>query len=405
MINFIKGIFKSRGVDRTIYLSVVILTIFGIIMIGSASVGESAKYGATYATKNMIKQAVFVVSGYVFMVFLTRCFKKKWVNSTTTWVFYIIGLIMMLACLLFGETKGSYAWIKFPGDVITIQPAEFMKLIMILFLSFHFGEIEEFCQVPKNISQKKKEVLQRRKFWYCLVRPILAIFVVFFVGGFVQKDLGSALIIGFICLMLFFVTPRPYYSRFKKATLILMILAMIAIGFGATFILQPHQLGRIYTWLNPLADVQNTGWQLVNALVAFASGGIFGQGFGGSKQKFGYIPESQNDFIVSIIYEELGLVGFMLILIPYCIIIFKMFNYAMHIKDTKSKMILYGIGTYFFAHFLINIGGVSGFIPMTGVPLLLVSSGGSSTWAAMMAIGVGQSIIAKYNRDLLKEQI
>ncbi|MEG0368346.1 MAG: FtsW/RodA/SpoVE family cell cycle protein, partial [Coprobacillus sp.] len=101
----------------------------------------------------------------------------------------------------------------------------------------------------------------------------------------------------------------------------------------------------------------------------------------------------------------LGLIGFMLFLIPYCIIIYKMFNYAMKIQDVKSKLILYGVGIYFFTHLLVNIGGVSGLIPMTGVPLLLISSGGSSTWAAMIALGIAQSIIAKYNRDTLKEQI
>ena len=154
-----------------------------------------------------------------------------------------------------------------------------------------------------------------------------------------------------------------------------------------------------------MGDIEGDGWQLTNALIAFATGGLFGKGFGPPTQKYGYIPESHNDFIVAIIYEELGLVGFMLFLIPYIIIIYKMFHYALRIKDTKSKLILYGVGLYFFTHLLVNVGGVSGFIPMTGVPLLLISSGGSSTLAAMMGLGIAQSIIAKYNRDLLKEQM
>lgn len=310
----------------------------------------------------------------------------------------------MLSCLAFGDVKGSYAWIKLPGGM-TIQPAEFMKIVMILFLSFHFGEMEEMCQIPRALTKEKKEKLQIKKLFYCLLKPLMAIFLVFGIGGFVQKDLGSAMIIFFICLMMGFVTPRPYYSKYKKLILIMMAVAGILLLFGATFILKPYQLGRINTWLHPLEDAKNTGWQLANALIAFSSGGLFGQGFGASKQKFGYIPESHNDFIMAIIYEELGIIGLALIMIPYCIIIFKMFNYAIKINDTKSKLILYGIGTYFFAHLLINIGGVSGFIPMTGVPLLLVSSGGSSTLAAMIGIGIAQSIIAKYNRDQLKEQL
>ena len=403
MINLLKRIFKRRGVDKTVYFCVVILTIYGIVMIGSASVGQSAKMGPMYASMNMIKQAIFVLGGFAAMIFLTRCFKKSWVNANSTWIFYAIGLVLMLACLFFEDGKGSHAWIRIGS--LTIHPAEFMKVIMILFLSFHFGEIEEYCQIPRNITRQKKEELQKRKLWYCILRPILAIFIAFFVGVFLQKDMGSSLIMAFICMMLFFITPRPYYTKYKKLALILLVIGFILILLSATFILKPYQLGRIYTWLNPLGDIEGDGWQLTNALIAFATGGLFGKGFGSSTQKYGYIPESHNDFIVAIIYEELGLVGFMLFLIPYVIIIYKMFHYALRIKDTKSKLILYGVGLYFFTHLLVNVGGVSGFIPMTGVPLLLISSGGSSTLAAMMGLGIAQSIIAKYNRDLLKEQM
>lgn len=403
MINLLKRIFKRRGVDKTVYFCVVILTIYGIVMIGSASVGQSAKMGPMYASMNMIKQAIFVLGGFAAMIFLTRCFKKSWVNANSTWIFYAMGLVLMLACLFFEDGKGSHAWIRIGS--FTIQPAEFMKVIMILFLSFHFGEIEEYCQIPRNITRQKKEELQKRKLWYCILRPILAIFIAFFVGVFLQKDMGSSLIMAFICMMLFFITPRPYYTKYKKLALILLVIGFILILLSATFILKPYQLGRIYTWLNPLGDIEGDGWQLTNALIAFATGGLFGKGFGSSTQKYGYIPESHNDFIVAIIYEELGLVGFMLFLIPYVIIIYKMFHYALRIKDTKSKLILYGVGLYFFTHLLVNVGGVSGFIPMTGVPLLLISSGGSSTLVAMMGLGIAQSIIAKYNRDLLKEQM
>ena len=154
MINLLKRIFKRRGVDKTVYFCVVILTIYGIVMIGSASVGQSAKMGPMYASMNMIKQAIFVLGGFAAMIFLTRCFKKNWVNANSTWIFYAMGLVLMLACLFFEDGKGSHAWIRIGS--FTIQPAEFMKVIMILFLSFHFGEIEEYCQIPRNITRQKK---------------------------------------------------------------------------------------------------------------------------------------------------------------------------------------------------------------------------------------------------------
>ena len=258
MINLLKRIFKRRGVDKTVYFCVVILTIYGIVMIGSASVGQSAKMGPMYASMNMIKQAIFVLGGFAAMIFLTRCFKKSWVNANSTWIFYAMGLVLMLACLFFEDGKGSHAWIRIGS--FTIQPAEFMKVIMILFLSFHFGEIEEYCQIPRNITRQKKEELQKRKLWYCILRPILAIFIAFFVGVFLQKDMGSSLIMAFICMMLFFITPRPYYTKYKKLALILLVIGFILILLSATFILKPYQLGRIYTWLNPLGDIEGDGW-------------------------------------------------------------------------------------------------------------------------------------------------
>ena len=163
--------------------------------------------------------------------------------------------------------------------------------------------------------------------------------------------------------------------------------------------LEPYQLNRIYIWLDPLIDPSNRSYQIINSLIAFSNGGLFGLGFGNSKQKFGYIPESHNDFIGAIIYEELGLLGLALIIVPTCIIIFKLLKYSNEVKENKSKIILLGIASYFFFHLLINLGGVSGLIPMTGVPILLVSDGGSSTICAFISIGIAQAIIAKHNRQ------
>ncbi len=404
MIDLLKRIFRRKGVDKTIYVCVVILTVFGIVMIGSASVGQTASEGTSFATVNMIKQTVFVVSGFGFMIFLTRCFKRMWINYKFVNIIFVVGIIALIICRFFSHANGSYAWIRLPGG-FSLQPAEFMKVIMILFLAFYFGEMEEMCQIPKQLSRKEKEDLQIRKFRYCLGIPIAAIAITCFIILFIQKDFGSAFILGFICLMMFFVTPRPYYTKYKKLAGIALLVVVIVAGLTSTIFLKGYQLGRIETWLHPTSDYTGSGFQLTNGLIAFSNGGLLGRGFGASKEKYGYIPESHNDFIAPVIYEELGMVGFMLFMIPYIIIIYKMFDYGMKMKETKCKLVLYGVGIYFFTHLFINIGGVSGLIPMTGVPLLLISSGGSSTWAAMIALGIAQSMIARYNRDSLKEQI
>ena len=121
--------------------------------------------------------------------------------------------------------------------------------------------------------------------------------------------------------------------------------------------------------------------------------------------KYGYIPESQNDFISAIIVEEFGLFGFALLMIPYFYIIFKIFKYGIKNENIPDRLILIGIFSYFFLHLFVNIGGVSGLIPMTGVPLIFISAGGSSTLAGLMSLGIAQSIIKRYNRNKLKKKV
>jgi cell division protein FtsW len=406
-MDLIKRIFKRSGVDRWIYIAVTVLLITGVAMIGSASVGLAAKYGSTYATVNMVKQGIFIAIGYICMIFLARTFKSRYVTENRVWILYFVLLALMFACLLWTDTKGSNSWIKLPGG-FTIQPMEFMKIGMILFLSVQFGQLPEECVIPKAMSKAKRDKMVNRKMVYCFFIPIIFIFVAFIVGGFVQKDLGSALILGMICLFMFYCTPLKYYSRLKKLSIAVIALAFVAFLLSINFVLKEHQLTRFLIWLNPTSKEYYYGssFQLANGLVAYATGGLLGKGYGSSVMKFGYVQEASNDFISAIIVEELGVLGFLLlVIVPYCVIIFKMFNYGYKVKETKSKLILYGIGIYFFAHLFINVGGVSGLIPMTGVPLLMVSSGGSSVVASMIAIGIAQSIIAKYNKDKLKEQL
>lgn len=148
-------------------------------------------------------------------------------------------------------------------------------------------------------------------------------------------------------------------------------------------------------------DPYNSSYQLVNSLIAFSNGGIFGLGFGNSTQKYGYIPESHNDFIGAIIYEELGIIGLALVIIPTCIVIFKLLKYSNEVKENKSRIILLGIASYFFLHILINLGGVSGLIPMTGVPLLLISSGDLQLFVPLLQLeSLNQLLLSIIDRNM-----
>ncbi|NLY63277.1 MAG: FtsW/RodA/SpoVE family cell cycle protein, partial [Erysipelothrix sp.] len=142
------------------------------------------------------------------------------------------------------------------------------------------------------------------------------------------------------------------------------------------------------------------GYQLSGSLIAFSRGGLFGTGLGQSVQKYGYLPEVRTDFILPLIAEELGFFGITILLLAYGLLMYRILHYAMRVKSEKDKMILMGTVFYLFIHVLLNVGGVSGSIPLTGVPLLLISSGGSSTMSIMLMIGISQSIIARHKRTV-----
>ena len=399
MVRYIKAFFTKKGIDKPILISTLILVLFGVIMIGSASIGAVSTKGAGSVIKNMLFQAIYAIAGIIVMTALTKMFNTKIVNYKFCKILYGVGIVSLLICLNW-NIKGAHAWIKL--GPITVQPAEFMKLGMILILSFFLTETDKAFVVKGRFrTQEIKEQFYKEKFYKCVGIPLVLIVVIFLVVAFVQSDLGTAIILGSICFICLMVTPRAYYGKYKRMAGWLIGVGFVVIVFLSTTFLKGYQMARITTWLHPLENIYSTSWQLVNSMIAFTGGGLFGLGFGNSIQKYDYIPEAHNDFIGAIIYEELGIFGLAMILIPTCIIIFRLLKYADKINEEKSKIILIGVASYFLLHLLVNLGGVSGLIPMTGVPILLISAGGSSTVSALISIGICQAIISKYNKSLL----
>lgn len=404
-MNFFKKLqmmFKRTGTDKTIYACTIFLACFGIVMIGDASVGMSASRGSNFATINLLKQCVFVAGGFFCMFLFARVYKTRRISETIMLSAYVICILMMLACLMW-TINNSHAWIKV--GPITIQPVEFMKLVMIIILSYIFGVLPDQVRISNRLSAEKRKKLVRRKFMLCVAFPALLVFFAFFICWKVQKDMGSGLILLIMSACLFFATPSQYYRPYKIIGLFLVFLAVLVFILFHERFLKGHQMARIASWLNPLKDIYGSNYQIINGFVGYTNGGLIGRGFGNSIMKFGYIPEAQNDFISSIIVEELGLVGFAAFFIPYSIIICRLFRYAFCMKESRDKLTLIGIASYFFVHLMVNVGGVSGLIPMTGVPLLLISAGGTSTLMALTCIGVAQALIAKYNREKKQEAI
>lgn len=390
--------FNRKGSDKFIYLATFVLISLGVVMIGSASIGLVSKNGTNYAMTRMLTQAIYVVIGLFFMVMISKKFKPQKVNFNFCLRLFLIVLAGMCICRGFADVNGSYAWIRIGG--MTIQPAEFMKLTLILLVSYFVTETDISFGSPRAIPNKfarEKFIKEKRKI--CLLLPAGLVILACAVGILVQKDFGTTVILFSICFICFMSTPNKYYKKWKRLILLLGSVAVVVVVLASSFIFKGYQISRITSWLSPLENYYTSSFQLSNALIAFANGGLFGLGLGNSTQKFGYIPEAHNDFIGSIIFEELGILGLALMVVPTVIIAYRFLSYSARIKNSKQRIMLIGIASYFLIHMFVNLGGVSGLIPMTGVPLLLVSSGGSSTVSALCAIGIGQAIISRYNKE------
>lgn len=376
-----------KGFDKYIQFSVLALAVFGSVMVISASMTTNTTY--IDLVKVGFKQVAYLCIGYIGMVFLAKKFSFDFVKRHIMWIMGLT-LFFLLIPLVFPAVGGAKAWIRIPvpGFEVTIQPSEFAKIVSILVMATYLGD--------QKSKVKSIGVLTKIPFFFIIA--CTAIIVLF------QKDVGTAVVLLGINYLIFLLPGHPVLRRWQ-----LVFVVMIFVGLtGIVWIMTPsgievlqklnisgYQIERFQSAVNPFVYKQNGGYQLVNSLVAFVKGKWFGVGLGKSLQKYGYLPAAKTDFILAITVEETGIAGFFVILACYLTLIVRLFAHSIRVLDEKSRMVLVGVALYLLLHFILNVGGVTAFIPLTGVPLLLVSQGGSSTMAVMFALGIAQNIIAR----------
>ena len=378
--------FMNRKSNKGLTLVVLSLVLFGFVMVMSTLGGKDPEKESLLF--EAIKGAGFIVIAYWGMCVMSKMFSLKWWYQKH-WMIGIPLIGAMIATLFFPETYGARAWI-YIGPV-SIQPVEFVKVFMIIILALYI-ELGKASKVG---------ILHTIKV------PLFYLFV-FAAIIVVQKDFGALIILLVIisCLVLF--TTNRKFKPLKKFILFCMLAGAIFCAFGFTqqgvdFLSSIPFISyfaiRFQNTLNPFVDTANAGYQMVHGLYGFAHGGIGGVGLGNSIQKYGYLTQSESDYILSIIVEEIGLLGLFIVVGCYFLIIAILLNYAKRAKSEGYRFILVGTSIYIFTHFVLNVGGVSGLIPLTGVPLLFVSSGGSSLVSIMGCIGVCQAVIAYLRRN------
>jgi cell division protein FtsW len=384
-----------KGRDISIQLAMIGLMLIGLLMSGSSAMTSDVVLYALMIA--WVKQAVFLAAGYLGYVWLSKHFSMTFVRDNFLW-FIVLSFIGVIIPLFFHDINGARAWIQldFGFVAFTIQPSEFIKLISILVLVLYMGDV-------KKKGATLGDLVKMPLFYVLGMVAIIA---------FAQSDLGSSLVLLGICVLVFMVASEPSLRAYQWLALFVMILAIAAIGFlltpgGLTFLkglhfIPDYMIKRFENTINPFINRYGTGYQLVSSLMAFVKGDWFGVGFGKSLQKYGYLPEAQTDFILAVIAEEFGFFGVILVSGLTLFIVVKLFIHAFKAKTDTSKMIFTGIAYYLLLHFILNVGGVTALIPLTGVPLLLISSGGSSTLSIMFGLGIAQRQISLSKTEVPK---
>lgn len=362
---------KKRSVEILLVVSVILISIFGIIMIYSAS-SIWAEYKYNDPLKYVKNQALFFIIGLILMFLVSKINYKFYLKKSNI---LLIGCIILLILVLIPGVgmvrNGSRSW--FGIGSFGIQPSEFTKLALIIFTSKYLMNNE------KNMKNIKKGVL-----------PILCVLIFVFGLIMLQPDFGTGMIIVISIIGLLFVGGVS-----MKFFIGLGIIGVL--GITVLIIIAPYRLARILSFLNPWSDPLGSGFQIIQSLYAIGPGGLFGFGFLNSRQKHFYLPEPQTDFIFSIISEEFGFLGIVIVVTLFLIIIITGFKISKNCKDLFGKYLSFGIMFQLSFQALLNLMVVVGLIPVTGVTLPFLSYGGSSLLITLCSIGVILNI-SRYER-------
>jgi len=361
-----------KKIDYILLISVVIISIFGLLMIYSSSyVWAEYKFNDPY--KFLKSQAIFLIISYIIIYTILKVPYTKYLNKANI-IFGVCFLLLILVLIpgIGTVRNGSRSWFGIGG--LGIQPSEFMKLALIIFTSKYLSKNE------KELKDIKKGVL-----------PILIILILVFGLIMLQPDFGTGVIIVMTIVALLFVS-GVNMSFFIK----IGILGLC--GVAGLIIIAPYRIKRIVSFLNPWSDPLGSGFQIIQSLYAIGPGGLLGLGFGNSIQKHFYLPEPQTDFIFSIISEEFGFMGILIVAILFITIIYRGFRISKNCENKFGKFLSFGITFGFSFQTILNLMVVVGLIPVTGVTLPFLSYGGSSLLITMLSIGILLNV-SKYNHE------
>jgi cell division protein FtsW len=339
------------------------LSFLGLIMVFSASSIHAIDTRGS-AISIVIRQFVFLLVSIPFAAYLSKLALGTWEKVAKSGFLISIVILGILLIPGVGKTvKGNTNWIDF--KLFDVQPSEFAKFFMIMWASHQLARREINGRFDTNVMK--------------LITPAFVIILFLIMMG---KDLGTASVVAMILVGLLFISGI-------KLRILGTLTAIGALALTALIVTSGYRSKRFLVFLDPFApeDYKDLGWQPAHSLLGLASGGLFGVGLGGSRQKWGNLPEAHTDFIFSVIGEELGLVGTLATLILIGALVYSIFRIALRAADPMSRYACAGIATWIAVQSFLNIGSATSLLPVVGVTLPLVSYGGSALAATICSLG------------------
>lgn len=352
-----RSLFNRFHIDPVLFFTLISICMIGLFIL----------YSASDRNMNIVgRQAIYMGIGLVCTLLLAQISPARLQH----WMpfLYVFGIILLLVVLVAGKgVKGATRWIALPG--FRFQPSELLKLVVPLTVASYLNKFPLPCG-------------NKQIFIVLLITVIPAILVA------KQPDLGTAVLIAFSGMFILFMA--GFHLRY---IFILLLLAIPAYWVMWHFIMHDYQKQRVLTFINPERDPLRTGWHIIQAKIAIGSGGVYGKGYlHGSQSHLNFLPEGHTDFIFAVLAEEFGLIGICMLLLIYTLLIGRGFYIAMTSHSIFSRLVAGGIVLTFSFYIIINIGMVCGLLPVVGVPLPLISRGGTSVVSLMAGFGILMSI-------------
>jgi cell division protein FtsW len=353
---------KAEGYDLIIVLMVVALTCFGVVMVYSASSIMATKkfHDGFYFLK---RQGIYALLGFGAMAVAMRIDYHFWKKAAIPILLACLGLlVLVLIPGIGGSAGGSSRWLRLPG--FSFQPSEMAKIAFIMYMAF-------------SLDKKQDKV----RFFSTGFLPYMVVLAVMLLLLLKQPDLGSSLTLGCVAMVMLF----------AAGTRLSYILSMLLLALPFLYYAIMHvdyRRRRIMAFLNPWEDPSNTGFQIIQSWIAVGTGGVFGQGLGEGKQKLFYLPEAHTDFIFSVVGEELGFIGVMVIVAMFFLLIQRGIRVALYAEDNFGRSLAFGISTLVGLEAFVNIAVVTGIFPTKGLALPFISYGGSSLIITLFAVGI-----------------